>query len=539
MSQTTPPPIPAPPTPPAPTAPPPANVRRPLFSLVWLIPLIAAIIAGYLGYRTLIEQGPLMTLSFDTAEGLAAGQTQVKYKAVALGTVDSIDLSRDHSHVVVKVRMNNVGARFLNSNARFWVERPRFNLTDLSGLDTLVSGAYISVDPGPPGGTYQNSFTGLEQPPGIRSDEPGRTYVLTADNLGSLTTGSPVFYRDVVVGEVLSYDLGNGLGPIKINVFVRAPFDDLVRPESRFWNSSGIAAEIQGGVLQVELQSIQAAISGGVTFNVPQAAEKSPPSGNNATFTLYSSHQEAESAAYQRQIPIVSYLTSSVSGLTRGAPVDVLGIQVGDVTSVQLLVDQKAGQVRVRVGMELQPERVFSGATLAHANAKNDFQLLVDHGMRVEVGTASYVTGQKLISLTMEPNAPPAKVTQEGDALVLPSQAGGLDATMASLSTVSAKLAQVPFQKIGDNLNKLLVTANGTLGGSQMKQTLTALSTTLNTTNTTLRSVNQTYGGDSDFQRSLSQVLDQANDALLSIKELADYLNRHPQALLLGRGNTP
>src|ERR1700692_3108703 len=160
MSETTPEPA-APPAALPPPPPPPANVRRPaLFSLVWLIPLIAAIIAFYLGYRTLIEQGPLMTLTFDTAEGLAAGQTQVKYKAVRLATADLIALSHDNSHVVVKVRMSEVGARFLTSHARFWVERPRFNLSDLSGLDTLVSGAYISVDPRAPGGTYASHFHG-------------------------------------------------------------------------------------------------------------------------------------------------------------------------------------------------------------------------------------------------------------------------------------------------------------------------------------------------------------------------------------------
>ncbi len=519
--------------------PPPAEKRRAGLPIVWLIPIIAALIAGYLGYRTLLEQGPMLTLSFDTAEGLAAGQTQVKFKAVALGTVDSIDLSPDNRHVIVKVRMNNVGARFLTSNARFWVERPRFSLNNVSGLDTLVSGAYISVDPGPPGGIYQDQFTGLEQPPGVRSDEPGRTYTLTADNLGSLISGSPVFFRDVVVGEVLGYDIGDGLGPIKITIFVRAPFDNLVRPQSRFWNSSGIAAEIQGGVLQVELQSIQAAITGGVTFNMPAAAQDTAPSPDNATFQLYASRQEAEAAAYQRQIPVVTYLTSSVNGLTPGSPVDILGIQVGDVTSVQLLVDRKAGNVRARVAMELQPGRVFSGSALATADAATDFQMLVDHGMRVELGTASYVTGQKLIALTMVPNATPANITHEGDALVLPSQPGGLDATVASLSTVSANLAKVPFDKIGDNLNKLLVTANGTLGGAQMKQTLTALSTTLQSANTTLNGVNQSYGSDSDFQRNLSQMLTQASNALRTIDQLADYLNRHPQALLFGRGNTP
>jgi paraquat-inducible protein B len=524
---------------PPPPPPPAAAVHQARFSLVWLIPVIAAIIAGYLGYRTFLEQGPLMTLTFDTAEGLAAGQTQVKYKAVALGTVESIDLGPDHSNVVVKVRMNSVGARFLTSHARFWVVRPRFNLSDVASLDTLLSGAYISVDPGAPGGTYLNHFTGLEQPPGVRSDEPGRTYVLTADNLGTLTTGSPVYYRDVQVGEVLGYDLGNGLGPAKISIFVRAPYDNLVRPESRFWNSSGIAAAITGGVLQIQMQSLEAVIAGGVTFSLPPEAVKSPPSPNNASFTLYASHQEAEAATYQWQIPVVSYLTTSVSGLTPGAPVDMLGIQVGDVTSIQLQIDRKNGKMTVRVGMQLQPERVFNESSLANVNPGADFQLLVNHGMRVEIGTESYVTGQKLIALTMEPGAPPVPVTREGNAYVLPSQPSNLDITLASLSAVSAQLAKIPFKQLGDNLNKLLVTANGTLGGSQMKQTLNTLDNTLQNTNATVGSLNQTYGSDSDFQRSVAQVLQQANDALSAIKQLADYLNRHPQAILLGRSNAP
>ena len=218
-------------------------------------------IAAYLGYRTLLEQGPLLTVTFTSGEGITAGQTQVKYKAVALGTVESVDLSSDNSQVVVRVRMNNVGARFLTSHARFWVVRPIFTPGNISGLETLVSGAYIAVDPGVPGGQYQDHFTGLEGPPGVRSDEPGQTYRLTTDSIGSLAAGSPIFYRDIVVGEVLGYDIGNGLGPVTVNIFVRAPFDHLIRPQSHFWKSSGITAQLQNGGLHIEFQSLQAIIS--------------------------------------------------------------------------------------------------------------------------------------------------------------------------------------------------------------------------------------------------------------------------------------
>jgi paraquat-inducible protein B len=522
---------------PLPSAPRRAALRRRRFSFVWAIPIIAAIIAGYLGYRTIIEQGPLLTLSFDTAEGLAAGQTQVKYKAVALGTVDSIDLSSDNSHVIVKVRMNNVGRRFLTSHARFWVVRPRFTPGDLSGLDTLVSGAFIAVDPGLSGGTYRNSFVGLEEPPGVRSNEPGNTYVLKADSIGSLDTGSPVFYRDVQVGEVLGYDLGNGLGPVTINIFVKAPFDNLVKQQSHFWNASGITANLTGGGFHLEFQSLQAIVSGAVAFDIPPDAQTGPPSADNSVFYLYHSEDDANAAGYQTNIPLVAYFTSSVAGLQVGAPVDVLGIQVGQVTEVRLMVDLPYAGVKVRVAMDLQPERVvhIAGPATQAVDPATILQKMANQGMRAELDTASFVTGQKEIALSIIPGAGPAPLLHEGDALVLPSHSGGLDNAIASLTDISAKLDKIPFEKIGNNLNNLLITTNRTLGGKQMKQTLASLSATLSSANNTLSGVNQDYGNDSDFQRSLQQLLEEANAALQSIKQLTDYLNRNPQSLLLGR----
>lgn len=520
-----------------PNAPPPATLRRRRFSFVWLIPLVAAAIAGYLGYRTLLQQGPLLTLTFDTAEGLAEGQTQVKYKAVVLGTVDGIDLSADNSHVVVKVRMNHVGERFLTNHARFWVVRPRFTPGNLSGLTTLVSGAFIAVDPGPPGGAYTTNFVGLEEPPGVRSNEPGHTYVLKTDNIGSLGTGSPVFYRDVQVGEVLGYDVGNGLGRVTVSIFVKAPFDNLVKPQSHFWNSSGVTAAFQGGGFHLEFQSLQAIVSGAVTFDIPPDADDSPASPNNAVFPLYKSKDDADSAGYQNNVQIVSYFASSVSGLQPGSPVDILGIQVGEVTGVTLVFDTKGGTARVRVAMDIQPERVASAAEIAQSNITPEemLQNLVNNDTRAELDNVNFVTGQKGISLAAIPDAKPAKITQEGKALVVPSEDGGLDKVIANLTDISGKIDKMPLDKIGDNLNTLLVSTNKTVNSPALKQTLTQLSSTLKTANTTLGSVNQDYGNDSDFQHNIQQLMDEATQALRAIKILSEQLQRDPQSLLLGR----
>jgi paraquat-inducible protein B len=520
-----------------PNMPPPVQLRRRRFSFVWLIPLIAALIAIYLGYRTFKEQGPLLTLTFDSADGLSAGQTQVKYKAVALGTVESIDLSPDNSHVVVKVRMNSVGARFLTNKARYWVVRANFSLSDPSSLGSFVSGAYIAVDPGGAGGRYCDNFTGLEEPPGVRSDEPGRTYRLMTEKVGSLRTGSPVFYRDAIVGEVLGYDLGNGLVPVTVNIFVRAPFDALVRAQSHFWNASGISLDTEPGAFHVEFESLEAVVAGGVAFNLPQQAADEPPSPNNTAFALYASRTQAESAGYDQSIPAVAYFHSSVAGLAAGSPVDIYGLQVGVVTDVQLILNPNTGEEKVRVAMALQPQRNAHGADfMTDAQTAALLQKIINRGTRVELDTASLVTGQKIITIATVPGAGPAQITREGDAYVLPSQSGGLDSTVASLSDISAKLDKIPFDKIANNLNTLLETTNGTLGSKDTKQAIASLAVTLRTMNTTLSMFNENYGDDSDFQRNLEQVMAQGSDTLRSIKQLSDYLDRHPDALLLGRG---
>lgn len=547
--------------------PPPVHIRRRHFSFVWIIPILAALIAIYLGYRTIIEQGPLVTITFSTAQGLAAGQTQVKYKAVALGTVESIDLSPDNEHVVVRVRMNNLGTRFLTNHARFWVVRPRFSVTNLSGLDTLVSGAFIGVDPGSNGGRYETHFKGLEEPPGVRSDVPGSTYVLRANTIGSLSSGSPVFYRDVVVGEVLGYDLGDGIGPVTVNIFIRAPYNKLVKPQSHFWNSSGLSLGFQNGGFHVEVQSLEALLAGGVTYDLPPDAISADASPNNATFHLFDNKEDADSSGYSHKVEAVAYFETSVAGISRGTPVTIFGMQVGEVTAVKLLVDPGTGKARVRVALELQPERVFSDSEFPKGlDPLVVLQHMVNAGLRISIASSNFITGQKELALTIDAHAPPVTLTREGDAILLPNSDGSGD-PLTALSTITAKLSAIPFEQIGDNLNKLLVTSNNTLGGEQVKKAIASLSETLQSVqslvdntnrglqptlkqlpvmtanlNATLREANQTlgqlsrsYGGNSDFSRSLGQLLSQADGALRSVKELADYLDRHPEALILGR----
>ena len=213
------------------------------FQVIWLIPIVAALVGAYLAWEAISSEGPRVTLQFRAGDGLTAGQTKVKHKAVDLG-VRSIRLSDDMSHVDVRVDMTRDAAGVLTDQARFWVVRPRLAAGSISGLDTLVSGAYIELDPGQTRGQSKTDFVGLEEPAAVRSDQPGHTFDLTADRIGSLGSGSPVFYRDIAAGKVLGYDLGpNGRG-VTLHTFVRAPFDGYVRQNTHFWNASDLAFEL-------------------------------------------------------------------------------------------------------------------------------------------------------------------------------------------------------------------------------------------------------------------------------------------------------
>ena len=372
-----------------------ANIRRKTrFSFVWILPIVAAVVGAYLAFTTLSQRGPEIVITFKGADGLTAGQTKVRHKAVDLGTITSIHLADDMSHVIVHVRMNSEADPYLTDHARFWVVRPRLSGSNISGLETLISGGYIEMDPGAKGGTEQRQYTGLEDPPGVRSDEPGTTFVLNTNRVGSLGSGSPVFYRDIVVGEVLGYHLPEGNGEITVNVFVRAPYDKWVRSGTRFWNASGLNVAFGGSGLHVELESLQAVLSGGIAFGTPEDARDTPSAKQDTAFELFANEDAAAASGYKQRIKTVMYFQTSTSGLAVGSPVQIYGQQIGNVTDVKLELDPVHATARVRVDAEIQPERLQAIGGDPNETPQDVSRRLVEHGLRAELTTTSYITGR-------------------------------------------------------------------------------------------------------------------------------------------------
>lgn len=557
--------------PPGPGVPPQAVIRSRIehkrrISWIWAIPLVTLLIGGWLAWKTLNDRGPLITITFQTAEGLTAGQSHVRHKEVDMGLVTKIELAPDLKHVVVTVRMNKEAEPLLTDKTQFWVVRPRFFAGSFSGLTTLLSGSYIDVLPGAQGGESARTFTGLDDPPVLQSDVPGRTFVLNAERIGSLNLGSPIMYRDFVVGEVLGWDIGTMARQITIHAFIREPFDKYVHDDSRFYNASGASLKLGGDGLQFQVESLRAILFGAVAFDTPDGAG-TQESAVNHTFTLYPDREAADSSVFKRSVPFVGNFTGSVAGLAAGSPVTLRGLKIGEVESLGLVYDAAADNVVVPVHFKLEPERIALLKLPQNGDLDVKMAQLVHRGLRIKLEGSNILTGSKQLEMDVFPDAAPGELRKEKGEYVIPVLSGGGDDAMTAATNLLGRLNQLPFEAIGQNLNQLLAGANALVNDKQLPQALDKLNATLTSTqalvnnlnhgvtpatqrlpaiasgledsitrlNRLIGSLDTGYGGDSRFSRDVTRLMSQLSDAAQSLRVLADLLTRHPEALIRGR----
>jgi paraquat-inducible protein B len=546
-----------------------ATRRRHRISAIWVIPIVAVAIGAWLAWDTLSKEGPTITVTFETAEGLQPGQSQLKFKDIVFGTVKSLALAPDNTHVVVTIATTHEASPLLTDKTVFWVVKPRLFAGAISGLETLLSGSYVGMMPGATAGKAKRAFKGREDPPILSENVPGHIFLLKAKRLGSISLGSPVYFRDLSVGEVAGWDIADMAEYVTIHAFVRAPYDSYVNDETRFWNASGLSIKLAGTGLEVQMESLKALLLGGMAFETPdEEAHAKVASLENHVFPLFADRQTAENASYTTKIPLVSYFPGSVSGLARGSEVTMHGLVVGHVTDVRLAFDRANDKVLAPVRYDLEPERVLGVGVHVFKTAQEGVGALLKQGLRATLQSASLITGQQQVALDFKSNAPPVAVTMQDGYFVLPSEeAGGFASLAASATDLLNKVNSMPFDQIGKSLEQLLNSTNSLVNAPQLRDSLTKLSATLamtetfthnlnsgtapafkqlpgmtnqlqqtlNNTNKLLVSLDSGYGDNTKFSRDLDRLLAQTNDALSSIRALADLLARHPEALIKGR----
>jgi paraquat-inducible protein B len=420
--------------------------------------------------------------------------------------------------------------------------------------------------PGQAGGKAEHKFVGHEDPPILQANVPGHTFVLKANRLGSISLGSPVFFRDLDVGEVLGWDIADMAEYATIRAFVRAPYDSYVHDETRFWNASGVSIKLGGTGVEVQMESLKALLLGGIAFETPAAETHTAVTAENHVFPLFADRDAANNASYTRKIPMISYFAGSVKGLAPGSEVTVHGLKVGQVTEVRLTYDRAKDTVLAPVRFEVEPERVVGVGVRVFKTDAESVAALLKGGLRASLQSASLITGQQVVALDFVSDAPEEPVTMEGEDFVLPTtEGGGFGGLASAANDLLGKVNSIPFDQIGKSLNGILKSVNEATQGPQLKKALTDLSgmiasaqgmiqrldtkqlpqltagleKTLTSANKLVMSLDTGYGDNTKFNRDLDRLMVQANDAVRSIRALTDLLARHPEALLKGRPEGP
>ncbi|MEO8746814.1 MAG: MlaD family protein [Rhodanobacter sp.] len=516
--------------------------RRSHASLVWLVPALAALVGLGLVVHSWLQAGPEITISLQSAEGLDAGKTQVKYKNVVIGRVQTIRLSEDRSRVLVKVALEKNAENFATQETRYWVVRPRIGLGGVSGVGTLLSGAYIGADVGD-SQVPQDHFTGLEAPPAISHGEPGRSFILHSDNLGSLDIGSPLYFRRIQVGRVASYELDKDGQGVTLHIFVEASYQKYVTTNSRFWNASGIDVSIGADGLKVNTQSLATVLAGGVAFQDPPGPRQDAPAAEDAPYQLFADRTTAMAMPDGEPYYIRMRFGQSVRGLAVGAPVEFLGVNIGRVVSLHLDYDEQTQRFPMVVGAVIYPQRLGTAYVKLMAQADTGGKpvglpqllgRLVEHGLRAQARTGNLLTGQLYVALDFVPHIPKVTFDAAAKPLTIPTAAGSFDKLQEQIGDVVSELSKVPFASIGRNLDQSLSNLNDTLKQVNAK-TLPELGSTMRGVQQTMGTAQNALSGDSPLQQNLGVTLEQLQRMARSLRVLTDYLGAHPEALLRGR----
>jgi len=509
------------------------------FSIVWLVPVVAVLIGGWLVYKALSEKGPTVTITFKTAEGLEAGKTKIKYKDVEVGQVNSITLPKDLSHVILTAELVKGATPHLTENTRFWVVRARVAGGEVSGLGTLFSGAYIGIDPGKPGKPAR-SFKGLEIQPVITTGLPGAHFMLTAENLGSLDIGSPVYYRRIKVGQVVAYELEKDGKAVDIKIFIHAPHHEAVRQNTRFWNASGLDVTFDASGIRVNTESFVTMMVGGIAFDTPTNLEPGGPPQEGDTFRLYESREKIFEKAYVTKRPWLLHFDGSVRGLAVGAPVDFRGIKIGEVTDIKLEFDWEKRVFRIPVLVELEPDRI-AWIGKQKMDRRQGMEFLVEKGLRARLKQGNLLTGQLFVALDMYPDATPAKIVWGEPYAELPTIPTPMEEITRGVTKFVEKFEKIPLEQIGKDLRDTMAHLSKTSEDLQKlvqnldASVLPAANATLEQTQKTLIKVDRLLNADSPTGHELKRALGELADAARNISILVDYLERHPESVVFGK----
>ncbi len=546
--------------------------KGPGISLVWLIPILTALIGGWLVIKTLSEKGPQIEITFKTAEGIEAGKTKVKFKDIEIGVVSRVAFSNDFSSVVLFVSMDKGTETFLGRGTRFWVVKPRLSLRGASGLGTLLSGSHIEIEPGV--GDLQTRFNGLDRPPVVKGEVSGTKIMLVTRHLGSVDSGSPIYYQGILAGEVMGWELGSDKKSIFIHAFIKAPYNSLVRGNTRFWNISGVNLSMDANGFSLKTESLESLLYGGIAFETPEVREPEPVDVSGLAFTLYNDREQVARSEFIKKLTCVLFFEGSVRGLAPDAPVEFKGIKVGEVKQIRLKFNREKGVFQIPVLVELEPGRFLTDPDQGEIDLRQALDDLVKRGLKARLQTGSLLTGQLFVELDMHPDAPIHLMGDGMDYPELPTLPAQMDQLLTSVKTILAKMEGMDFDKLSAELlgtltgaRKVMDHAGRIVGKPELENAVTDFASAVSSlklmlqkldqraepiamnlenaisagqkalekTEQTMGLLGQAMDPGAPLQFHLIELSGELSETARSIRSLVDMLERNPDSLIFGK----
>ena len=520
----------------------PEIVRRRRFPLVWLIPIAATLIGIAMLVQSWRSSGPRIEIEFDHAQGLTAGKTHVSYKDVVVGTVSTVSLSEDRTGVVATVDFTRDARDLLKDDTRFWIVRPQIGAAGISGIETLLSGVYIALDPGTTGHA-QTRYKGMTDAPMVTRGSAGKRFQLKAADIGSLYVGAPLYFHHLKAGRLVSYQMTPDKS-LDLRIFVDAPYDQLVSSSTRFWNASGVDLSLTAAGLKVETQALATIVAGGIAFDDPPGAEAAPAATADSTFYLAADRTTAMADPDGPPLRMRMRFDSPLRGLVIGAPVEFFGVSIGNVVKVAVDFDPPTQKFSLLVDIVTYPHRLGSVLAKFPTNNEEDAKVasfigsMVHDGLRAQARNGNLLTGQLYIALDFMKSPSPATFDTAARPLLIPTAPGSVDKLQTDAGEFMAKLNRLPLDSIGKHLDQDVGDLGTTLHLLNTK-TLPALSETLADSRKVLQGAGGALDPDASLQMNLNDLLRELTQTARSIRVLTDMLSMQPESLIRGRRVAP
>lgn len=525
---------------------PPPRLRA---SPVWLVPLAAVLIGAWLIYQNVSTRGPLIYLTMPNAESIEAGKTVVKLRNVEVGKVRKVRLSDDFKRTVAEIRMEPEVEPLLNQDTGFWVVKPRVGRQGISGLSTIISGAYIQMRLGESEQPAYR-FEVLEHAPAMRGDIPGVTLTLVSGEDYSLAIGDPVIYQGQNVGQVETAEFIATSQHTRHQIFVEAPYDDLITQDTQFWLRSGVDFQWTPAGFEVQLGNLQSILAGGVAFAARESEGEEIQAADGDVFKLYRSREAASQERFDLRLEFLALFDETVKYLYPDAPVEFRGIRVGTVTQVPFfgngLEPPRLEDARVPILISFEPQRVGgSWSELTEDEWRARLEEQFGKGLRATLETSNILTGALYVSLDFQDDAPPQRREAIAGYPVFPTAPGSFAGIESRVTKLLDKLNNLELNPVLNEIRSTLVTTqslmsttqssisklNGTLEASGAENLPRQLDKTLAELQRTLNSYQQGQPAYDNLQRSL----DRLNRLLEDLGPAARTLNEQPNAIIFGK----